>query len=353
MTIDTTASPSTEESLLRARLRRRDIVAIAFAVFVNLTLVAGVFWMATNLQRVADQFAVWQFTPSATIEGYADRAAFSDQGRFLFFASRPVVASDTDFNNTCANHLEDVGILGCYLPDEKAIFLYDVTDDRLDGLEEVVAAHEMLHAAWDRMSDAEHAELGILLEAEAQNHADDSDFSETLAFYQRTEPGERLNELHSILGTEFTELTPALEKHYAEYFSNRADVVALHDKSNAIFVAQQAAVEALVAQIDALAASIDVDYASYNAQYGQLNADIDSFNSRADSGDFSGQAQFDSERTALLARQETLDSFYATIDTRATRYNDLLDQLDELNSAVAQLNEAINITPHESASSTD
>ena len=159
--------------------------------------------------------------------------------------------------------------------------------------------------------------------------------------------------MHSILGTEFTELTPALEKHYAEYFSNRADVVALHDKSNAIFVAQQAAVEALVAQIDALAASIDVDYASYNAQYGQLNADIDSFNSRADSGDFSGQAQFDSERTALLARQETLDSFYATIDTRATRYNDLLDQLDELNSAVAQLNEAINITPHESASSTD
>ncbi|MDP3207591.1 MAG: hypothetical protein Q8M65_00445 [Rhodoglobus sp.] len=352
MTIEKTApSPPHETSDRRVYLRLADAGAIALALLINLALIVGLAWMLTHLQRVADQFAVWQFAPPAAVEAYADRAAFSDEGRFLFFASRPVIAADTEFNDVCASQLEEVGILGCYLPGDKRIFLFDVTDVRLDGIEEVVAAHEMLHAAWDRMTDAERTELGVLLEAEAEKHSEDPGFAETLEFYALTEPGERLNELHSIVGTKFDIVAPALEAHYAQFFTNRAAVVSLHEKSNAVFQEQAAAVAALIARIDELAAAIDADYASYNAQYGQLNVDIDSFNSRADSGDFGSQAEFNSERDALLARQRTLDAFYATIDARAAEYNVLLTQLDELNSAAAKLNEAINITPHETADS--
>lgn len=354
MTIESTDPPSSADyPVMRSRLGAGRFAVIAMAVLINVGVAVGVLWMATHLQRVADQFAVWQFAPPAAIENYADRAGLSDEGRFLFFASRPVIATSSEFNDVCSSRQEDVGILGCYLPDDKTIFLFDVTDARLDGIEEVVAAHEMLHAAWDRMSAAEQAELGVLLEAEASKHADDPDFIETMAFYERTEPGERQNELHSIVGTEFGDLAPSLEEYYAKYFVERGHVVALHEKSSAVFAEQEAAIEALVTQIDELAASIDSDYASYNAQYGQLNADIDAFNARADSGDFQSQGQFETERNALLTRKSALDAFYATIDARATEYDVLLEQLDELNSTVAQLNKAINISPHDSAGSPD
>ena len=116
----------------------------------------------------------------------------------------------------------------------KTIALFDVTDPRLDGIEEVVASHEMLHAAWDRMSQGEKDRLTPLLDAAYAEQANNKDLVERMAFYARTEPGEETNELHSILGTEVAHLSPALEKYYSQYFSNRQALVALHVKSNAV-----------------------------------------------------------------------------------------------------------------------
>jgi hypothetical protein len=136
---------------LPARRRRRGI-RIAVILGIGAVLVAGAAWASANSQRIDDQFVVWNFTPSAAIKTYATRSTMTDEGRFLFYASTPVIAQESRFDKICADHQEDVGILGCYVPGDREIFLYDVTDARLDGIEEVVAAHEMLHAAWDRMS---------------------------------------------------------------------------------------------------------------------------------------------------------------------------------------------------------
>ncbi|MCU1441214.1 MAG: hypothetical protein JWP85_2211 [Rhodoglobus sp.] len=320
-------------------------IVIALAMLVNIAIVVAVVWIATNQQRVVDQLAVWRFEPTAQLETYVERSTMTDEGRFLFYASRPEIAPEGAFDRVCSSRLEDVGILGCYLPGNRTIFLYDVTDDRLDGIEEVVAAHEMLHAAWDRMSEGERSALGPLLEAEAAKRADDAAFAETLAFYAKAEPGERLNELHSIIGTEFTEVGPELEAHYALYFTDRAAVTALHEKSNGVFVEQGKAIEALVARIDTLTAAIDADYASYNAGYDQLNADIDAFNARAESGDVIPVSQFNAERNELLRRQADLEALYATIDARHTEYVGLVAQLDDLNAQVDELNQSINIEP--------
>lgn len=339
-----------EPALLRprqARARRGParITGIIVGGLVVVALALSGAWVLTHQQRVNDQFAVWNFTASATIEGYADRSTMTDEGRFLFYASRPEVSPDDEFDGHCSSQTEGVGILGCYHNADKRIFLYDVTDDRLDGIEEVVAAHEMLHAVWDRLSDAERATLGPLLEAAAQTKADDPDFAQTLEYYAQAEPGERLNELHSILGTEFRDISPELETHYGLYFSDRAALVRLHDSSHAVFEQQQDAIDALVAQLDELQASVDADYASYNAGYDQLNADISAFNARAENGEFGSQSQFTAERNELLARQADLDALYGSIDSRAAQYEDLVAQLDDLNAQVDQLNQSINVTP--------
>ncbi|QYH37215.1 hypothetical protein FFT87_11635 [Salinibacterium sp. M195] len=320
-------------------------IAIVFAVLLNVAVISSGVLALVYQQRIADQLVVWQFEPSSIVEQYVADSGMSDEGKFLFYASTPVIQSNPSFNSTCSNVEENFGVLGCYFPSNKSIYLFDVTDDRLAGIEEVVAAHEMLHAAWDRTSDSEKARLAPLLEAEADRLKDDPEFATTLEFYAKTEPGERSNELHSIIGTEFADISPQLEEHFTKYFSDRSAVVALHDKSNAVFTAQQEASEKLVNELDALRTSIDDDYASYNSGYDELNDDIDSFNVRADAGDFDTVSQFDYERADLLARQDALNALYDSIDADVARYDDMVAQLEALNATTSELNQSINIEP--------
>src|SRR5690606_18700613 len=99
------------------------------------------------------------------ITAYADAAGLTDEGRFLFYASQPRIESGDAFTRACGASSEEFGILGCYLPATRGITLYDVTDERLAGLEEVVATHELLHAVWDRLPSAERDALAVLLDA--------------------------------------------------------------------------------------------------------------------------------------------------------------------------------------------
>jgi hypothetical protein len=329
----------------RGRFGPAAAIGTLVGIIVTAAFVYGAVWTITHQQRIIDQFVVWEYKPDATIAGYADRADFTDEGRFLFFASRPDVQSEGTFDGVCDSGTEGIGALGCYLPSERRIYLYDVTDNRLDGLEEVVATHEMLHAVWHRMSRDEREALGPLLEAEAEKHADDTEFIARMEFYAEHEPGERLNELHSIVGTEFGELSPALEAHYAQYVGTRSAVVTMHEQSSAVFLEYQAKAEALIVEIETLVAGMEADYAVYSAGYTTLNADIASFNARADSGDFSSQAQFDAERAALVARQGELDGLYASIQTRDAQYDQLILDLKALNEEIDGLNASINVDP--------
>lgn len=312
---------------------------------VPVAALVGVGWVAAHGQRLVDQVAVWNFEPSDTLAGYVDRSTMTAQGEFLFYATSPVVEQDERFDAICSSDEEGIGTLGCYLPASSAIHLYDITDERLDGMEEVIASHEMLHAAWARMDAADLAVISPLLEAKAQSMAADPAFAARMEFYARSEPGERLNELHSILGTEVSDLDPVLEAHYAGLFRDRQALVALHTASNQVFVDLENQAKALVAELDALSAGIEADYASYTAGYDELDSDISSFNSRADSGDFSSAAQFNRERAALIQRQADLDALYASLSARDADYKAKLAQLDGLNADVDDLNSSINITP--------
>lgn len=334
-----------------ARVPRRSrfpfvaVLAIVVVTLLPIAALVGVGWVAAHGQRLVDQVAVWNFEPSDTIARYVERSTMTDQGAFLFYATSPVINTDETFDSICSNDEEGIGTLGCYLPATSAIHLYDITDERLDGMEEVIASHEMLHAAWARMSPDELAVISPLLEAQAESMSTDAAFVARMEFYARAEPGERLNELHSILGTEVAELDPRLETHYAALFNDRQALVALHTKSNQVFVDIENQADALVAELDALSASIETDYASYTSGYDDLDADVSSFNSRADAGDFSSASQFNRERAALISRQADLDALYASISERDATYQSKLAELNGLNADVEDLNSSINITP--------
>jgi hypothetical protein len=323
--------------------RRRAPLVITLAAMGLVALLAVL--AITHRQQLVDQWTVWNFEPSSVIQGYVDRSTMTDHGEFLFYASQPVVTDGERFNTVCENNEEGSGVLGCYTSTDKVITLFDITDPQLDGMEEVVAAHEMLHAAWDRMGADERARLTVLLEAEATALSGDADFTARMDIYARTEPRQRVNELHSIVGTEIADLSPELEQYYSQYFDGRASVVALNTSSSAVFKKIEEQTAALVAEIDQLKLDIEADLDDYNSGYDQLNLDIEDFNRRADAGDFETQQQFDSERAALLSRQATLDALFGTIETREATYNAKVAQLTQLNAAAAALNTAINVVP--------
>jgi len=325
------------------RRRRRGPLIISLIVLAAVGI--GSFAIVTNRQYLVDQWTVWNYEPTSTVQGYIDRSMMNDHGEFLFLASEPVVADGEQFNSVCGNEEEGSGVLGCYTSGNKRITLFDVTDPQLDGIEEVVAAHEMLHAAWDRTGTERRAELEALLEAEYATLSADPAYAARMEIYARTEPGQRVNELHSIIGTEVAELSPELTEYYDQFFTDRATLVALHVKSNAVFVQIEAQSAALVAELDALRISIEADTTAANADQDTLNGDIEVFNTKADNGGFTSQSEFDDDRAALLARQSALDARYDDIQSRITTFDAKSAELEALNAQAAALNTALNIVP--------
>ncbi len=337
-----TAAPQPEP-----RRRRRTPLIVSLVILA--VVAVGSYLAVDNRQHLSDQWTVWNYEVSPVVQGYIDRTTMTDHGAFLFKASTPVVAGADGFNAVCSNLEEGTGVLGCYRTGDKTITLFDITDERLDGKEEVVAAHEMLHAAWDRMTLDEQRELEVLLEAEAAKLTGDTHFMERMELYARAQPGTRVNELHSIIGTEYPGLAPELEEYYAQYFSDRSALVTLHTASNTVFLELEAQSASLVSELDSLHAGIDADNEAYNSGYDQLNDDIAAFNVRAEQpGAFASEEAFNDERAALIARRDALDALLVDLQARQDDYNEKVKQLEAINAQAAELNQSVNIVPRSS-----
>jgi flagellin-like hook-associated protein FlgL len=289
-----------------------------------------------NRQYVIDQFAVWQYQPTAVVASIVSRTQMSDTGKFYFYASSPAIESAEGFNKSCRGQEEGTAILGCYTG--RHIYVYDVTNNQLDGIEEVTAAHEMLHAAYDRLSSDEKKKIDTLVEAEFEKLRHDAKFAERMAYYDRTEPGERDNELHSIIGTEIPTINGELESHYKRYFSDRSKIVALHESYAGVFRQLEARSQELASELTSLADTINAETANYNEAIKILNKDIASFNERANGGEFSSQSEFQAERAILVARSDALEVIRTRINQDVDHYNELRAEL----AAVASESEALN-----------
>lgn len=309
------------------------------SLVITLISVAITLVLLGNRQLILDHVSVWQYKPTEEITAFVDRTAMNEKGEFLFYASQPSLEGTQAFNSKCSRIEKSTAILGCY--DGSRIFVYDVPNPRLDGIREVTSAHEMLHAAYMRMSDTERNTINALVETEYAKLRNDNNFAERMAFYARTEPGERDNELHSIIGTEVASVSTELEEHYRKYFDDRSKVVALHAQYASIFAELQARSQELSVQLTALAASIEANTAIYNRDVKQLNEDIASFNSRANKGEFSSQAEFNNERSRLTARATALEGMRAGINDERTSYDALREELLIVASESETLNQSI------------
>ena len=340
------------------RIYRGVIIVIALgALALQGAAVWGGYWVATNHQWVSDRAIALQFEPGPDIRAYASQATMTAEAEVYFYASQPEVVPAVEFDRFCSREEPGIGVLGCYKLGEKRIYLYDVTDERLSAMEPVIAAHEMLHAVWDRFSAAEKDELGVLLEDAFAALPDDHPLIERIAIYEETDPRSRIPELYALLGTEVSVLPRELEDHYGLYFSDRSRVVEFATEVNSIFSTFSDELGRLVADLEARGDVIDQRKAEYELAAEILGADIAVYNDRVsrynDGEDIDGAENFDAERNDLIARQAALRVDQAEIQALIDEHNRLLDELNVLNQELTELNQGVNVTVEQQESLDD
>lgn len=312
---------------------------IVFRLLLSVLLLAGAAYVFVHRQALLDTFMVWQYEPSPAIVSITDRASFDEQGTFLFYASHPELLSRDSFNAACrSNGSERTAILGCYSANR--IYLYDINNQKLDGVKEVTAAHEMLHAAYQRLPRIEKDRVNQLLKSqELGTHQARVD--ELMAEYAKTEPGEEFNELHSIIGSEVRTLSPELEAYYAQYFEDRSALVTLAEKYQTVFNELRARQDGLANELNRLADTIETTSSVYKRNLQVLENDIEAFNRDASSGQMS-RPSYESGRAALESRQVALRREYNAIQAMLDEYEQKRAELAAINSESDVLNRSIN-----------
>jgi hypothetical protein len=340
------STPAAHRRRREARAGRIILVVLAsLTIIVQSAVLAGAGWAAANPRVVADQVTVRTTELDPAVAEYAVAAGLSARGLFLLHASRTEIVAAERFDGYCTNREPGIGVLGCYTLAEGRIFLYDVTNPDLAALEPVVAAHEMLHAAWDRMSSAEHRALAPLLEEAFASLGPEHELVERIAAYEAVDPRSRIPELYAIIGSEVPVIPRALEQHYRQWFDDRSQSTALSARVSALFRDLEVRLSTLSEELTELAARITAEQAAYDALASELQSDIEIFNSRAQTpGWYTNESTFLRDRDALLVRQDALDEQLAATNALVARYNALLDQLQQLNAEAETLNRAINIT---------
>lgn len=313
------------------------------------SLMAFVGYIFINRQYVIDQVIVWSYKPTAEVTALAEKAGIDGYGEFLYLASQPAIESAADFNSVCGTVENTASILGCY--SDYRLYIYNVTDEKLAGVQEVTAAHEMLHAAYSRLKTSDKEKINALLDVEYQKIKEDPSLKERVAFYEKTEPGQLYNELHSVIGTEVGGVSAELEAYFKQYFSDRSKVITLNTKYISVFKELSDRATVLSAQLADLANSISARSTNYNNDLEMLNQDISDFNKRAASNGFTSQAQFNSQRASLESRVVSINAAREDINGDTDRYNKILEEYNSIVLASKKLYDSIDSKKLESAES--
>jgi uncharacterized protein YukE len=308
---------------------------VTAAVLVGLLSIPFILYF--HAQALTDWWKLRGYSPSASVSSLADQDTMTPEARHIFYVNRPKLEADaTRFRKDCGE-TEKTIILGCYHSNQDGIYVYNVQDQRLAGIQQVTAAHEMLHAAYDRLSSKDRDYVGGLLQAYYKTVADQR-IIDTINAYKQSEPNDVVNEMHSIFGSEIAGLPVPLEQYYARFFSNRQAITDFADSYQAEFTSRDNTIKADDAKLSQMKTDIDTAEQSLQADLAQINND----RNRLDSERTSSQIElYNSEVPGF--NQEVIAYNKGVINLRGeiVSYNSLVDSRNAIASELASLDKSI------------
>lgn len=317
--------------------RKRIVLATISAIVVWL-FVAFLFF---ERQAVYDWWRLRDYTPPSDVAALADQTTMKDDARRVFYVYHPAIESRATFNQHCRDG-EFTIVLGCYAAG-RGIYIFDVTDPRLEGVEEVTAAHEFLHAAYDRLPKDEQKKVDSLTAA-AYANLNDTRIKDTVEEYRKHDPSVVPNELHSILGSEVANLPPELEQYYSRYFTDRKRIVAFSEAYESAFTERKNQAKAYEQQLGTLKNQIEATNSQLEAEYQRLDAQADAIQDSRNSTDPDVfNSRVDSYQAAVSAYNRKVTEVSSMVDT----YNKLYEQYKVLIVEQQDLFRAIDSRPQE------
>ncbi|MBQ9485035.1 hypothetical protein IJU85_02955 [Candidatus Saccharibacteria bacterium] len=302
-------------------MKKREV----FGIIISFIVIAASVTVFLNRVYIKDFFSAMSYEEPERIKAIEESLNLTDRASLMLRASHPSLESEQKFNQNCDSHSQDVSTLGCYA--NNYIYVYDINHEALDGIVESTMAHELLHAAWQRLDGAEKETIKKLLKDVYEN----SEYREELLSDLKNYPSEDLvEELHSRIGTEFKKLPDELETYYAKYFKDQDKIVDFYEKYKSEFKKLEAERKEIEEKLKELKNEIEVLTAQYKSDSSALVAEITEFNECANQpGCFSANGYFYEKRAELLERKAKINELYEKIVNFIAEYNNLVEKYDQ------------------------
>lgn len=275
-----------------------------------------------NYRAVKDIVSALSYRPTEASTSVENSLGLTPLGSRIFRASHPSITSDfAPFSDICyqGQSATEVSIKGCYVREH--IYVYDITDPELSGITESTSAHELLHAVWARLSSNQRLTLTPILEDFYASAS--QEFRDTLESYPEEE---MIEETYVRSATQVKDLPDALESHFAQYFTDQDAVVDFYDSYSETFLSLQRELDRISARITDLSSQITAENSQLGIDMTALRTDVDTFNSCANTSGCFTDAEFWSQRSALLARQSDISARVDALNVKIADHNRLVEE---------------------------
>lgn len=306
-------------------------VLLALLVAVNIAA-----W--SQRQDIADWWRLKDYTPPAEIVALADDTTMTDHAKHLLYINHPSLENKENFNAHCSDKSQETAVLGCYHGDRQGIYIYAVTDERLQGVRQVTTAHEMLHQAYDRLSHDEKAEIDALLLKFFEHDLKNDDIRSKLESYKKQGDVVLVNEMHSIFGSEVRSLPAELETYYKKYFTDRSKVVNYSEAYQGEFKRRQDLVKSYDAQLASLKKQINANKATLEADMNFLTNKEKEISQDIANQD---QAAYDQDVKAYNNMVETYNALLNSTRKLIDEHNNIVDKRNDIAVQEQQLQQAL------------
>ncbi len=326
------SSPTNKQNELSSRGGGLASALVLVACAIGLGLVA------LNSRSIYDWVRLRGYDPPAEIVKLADQDGMKDYTRHMFYLNKPqLLPSVAKFRKDCPEDESNI-VLGCYHPGQNGIYLYDVKDAGLSGVQQVTAAHEVLHAVYARLSVKERKDLDRQLQDFYEHGLSDQRVKDEISLYKKTEPNDVFDEMSCTFGTELGKLPAGLESYYGRYFKDRQVIVAYERRYQGEFTKRQALIKRYDAQLAGMKSRIDAAESDLSSKQSAINAREAQLNAYKDSGDVRAY------NAGVPAYNSMIDEYNSEISsTKAlvNQYNQLVDTRNKVAEELAGLAKAL------------
>lgn len=245
----------------------------------------------------------------------AQDAGMNRKGELIFLRTHPQLDSDSQIETDCGSlgaSFNDNGeiLQGCYITDTNRIYIRQMPSDYAN-LEITTAAYEVLHPIYQSLTESDTSgRLNKAVEAEYAARSSDYDLTGQVGVFDKTEPGAKDDELFSILGTQYSDLSPTLAAYYTPYFYNLSADVTLNQQELALIPNLQAQLNQLNNKINTDESDANIAYADSVSWANVGNAYEDTRNYNIYTQDFNTENQDIAQYNQLVQQFNTLRSEY-------------------------------------------